>query len=200
MDFLHELLNPTNCSAKSDKSTPPRKRSPLLGLVRVSLIVAAGRNGVIGRDLDMPWHLSTDLKFFKATTIGKPLIMGRKTFVSVGERPLPGRPHFIVTRNSDYRPAGVETVPSLEAAIEAAKAKAIELGVDEVFVAGGGEIYRQAMPFADRLYVTHVDVEVEGDTFFPQIDPALFEGTVTNAAPAGEKDDYSTRFVTYSRR
>jgi dihydrofolate reductase len=167
--------------------------------ILTSLIVAAGKNGVIGRDLDMPWHLSTDLKFFKATTIGKPLIMGRKTFVSVGERPLPGRPHFIVTRNSDYQPTGVETVPSLEAALDAAKAKALELGVDEVFVAGGGEIYRQAMPFADRLYVTHVDVDIEGDTFFPQIDASLFDAHEFNAAPAGEKDDYATRFVVYNR-
>lgn len=167
--------------------------------ILVSLIVAAGKNGVIGRDLDMPWRLSTDLKFFKSTTMGKPLIMGRKTFVSVGERPLPGRPHFIVTRNNDYRPAGVETVPSLEAAIDAAKARAVELGVDEIFVAGGGEIYRQAMSFADRLYVTHVDVDIDGDTYFPEIDLALFDAVETGTAPAGEKDDYATRFVTYSR-
>lgn len=168
--------------------------------ILISLIVAAGKNGVIGRDLDMPWHLSTDLKFFKATTMGKPLIMGRKTFASVGERPLPGRSHFIVTRNVDYHPAGVETVPSLEAAIEAAKAKAAALGVNEIFVAGGGEIYRQAMPLADRLYVTHVDVDIDGDTYFPQIDSALFEAEETNTAPAGDKDDYATRFVTYTRR
>lgn len=168
--------------------------------ILISLIVAAGRNGVIGRELDMPWHLSTDLKFFKATTMGKPLIMGRKTYVSVGERPLPGRPHFIVTRNPDYHPTGVETSPSLETAIDAAKAKAAELGVEEIFVAGGGEIYRQAMPLADILYVTHVDVEVEGDTYFPKIDPDVFLGEETASAPAGEKDDYATRFVTYRRK
>lgn len=167
--------------------------------ILISLIVAAGKNGVIGRELDMPWHLSSDLKFFKATTMGKPLIMGRKTFVSVGERPLPGRPHFIVTRNADYKAAGVETCSSLEGAISAATQSARALGVDEIFVAGGGEIYRQAMSVADRLYVTHVDVEVEGDTYFPQIDIDVFSAAETNFIPAGEKDDYDMRFVTYSR-
>lgn len=132
---------------------------------RVTLIVAVSENGVIGRDLDMPWKLSTDLKRFKAMTMGKPLIMGRKTFLSVGERPLPGRPHIIISRNADYRPDGVDVVSSLDEAFKLAKTKAAELGVDEVFVAGGGEIYRQAMPFADQLSVTHVAVKLDGDTF-----------------------------------
>lgn len=167
---------------------------------RITLIVAVSENGVIGRDLDMPWKLSTDLKRFKALTMGKPLIMGRKTFLSVGERPLPGRPHIIVSRSEDYRPDGVDVVSSLEDALMLAKDKAAALGVDEVFVAGGGEIYRQAMPFADQLSVTHVDVNLDGDTFFPQIDPALFEKIEEIPAPAGEKDNYPVLFTTYVRR
>ncbi|MDZ7926023.1 MAG: dihydrofolate reductase [Agrobacterium sp.] len=167
---------------------------------RITIIVAVSENGVIGRDLDMPWKLSTDLKRFKAMTMGKPLIMGRKTFLSVGERPLPGRPHIIVSRNADYRPDGVDVVSSLEDGLALGKAKAAELGVDEVFVAGGGEIYRQAIPFADQLSVTHVAVKLDGDTFFPEIDPAVFEKIEENAVPAGEKDNYPVLFTTYLRR
>lgn len=167
---------------------------------RITLIGAVSRNHVIGRDLDMPWKLSSDLKRFKAQTMGKPMIMGRKTFLSVGERPLPGRPHIIISRNPDYLPEGVDVVSSLEEALELAKAKARELGVDEVFVAGGGEIYAQAMPFADQLSVTHVEVELEGDTFFPQIDLAVFVKTEEIPLPAGEKDTYAVRFATYRRR
>lgn len=166
---------------------------------RITLIAAVAENGVIGRDLDMPWRLSTDLKRFKALTMGKPMIMGRKTFLSVGERPLPGRPHIIISRNPDYRPDGVDVVSSLEDALSLAKNKAQALGVDEVFVAGGGEIYRQAMPFADQLSVTHVEVSLEGDTFFPQIDLAVFEKIDETAAPAGDKDNYPVRFATYRR-
>ncbi|NTJ42747.1 dihydrofolate reductase [Agrobacterium larrymoorei] len=166
----------------------------------ITLIAAVSRNNVIGRELDMPWKLSSDLKRFKAQTMGKPLIMGRKTFLSVGERPLPGRPHIIVSRNSDYNPSGVDVVGSLEEALDLAKSKARELGVDEVFVAGGGEIYRQAMPLADQLSVTHVEAELEGDTFFPEIDPAVFEKIDEIPLPAGEKDNYPVRFVTYRRR
>lgn len=167
---------------------------------RITLIAAVAENGVIGRDLDMPWKLFTDLKRFKALTMGKPMIMGRKTFLSVGERPLPGRPHIIISRNPDYRPEGVDVVSSLEDALFLAEDKAQALGVDEVFVAGGGEIYRQAMPFADQLSVTHVEVSLEGDTFFPEIDPELFEKIDETAAPAGDKDNYPVRFATYRRR
>jgi dihydrofolate reductase len=166
---------------------------------RVTLIAAVSENNVIGRDLDMPWKLSTDLKRFKTQTMGKPMIMGRKTFLSVGERPLPGRPHVIISRNPDYRPDGVDVVSSLEAALALAKEKAQALGVDEIFVAGGGEIYRQAMPFADQLSVTHVEVSLEGDTFFPQIDTAVFEKIEETPQPAGEKDNYPVRFATYRR-
>lgn len=154
---------------------------------RITIIVAVSENGVIGRDLDMPWKLSTDLKRFKAMTMGKPLIMGRKTFLSVGERPLPGRPHIIVSRNADYRPDGVDVVSSLEDALALGKSKAAELGVDEVFVAGGGEIYRQAMPFADQLSVTHVAVKLNGDTFFRKSIPPSLKKSRKMPSPPGKR-------------
>ncbi|NTF32404.1 dihydrofolate reductase [Rhizobium skierniewicense] len=165
----------------------------------VILIAAVAENGVIGRDLDMPWKLSSDLKRFKALTMGKPMIMGRKTFLSVGERALPGRPHIIISRNPDYRPEGVDVVSSLEDALSLARDKAQALAVDEIFVAGGGEIYRQAMPYADQLSVTHVEVSLDGDTFFPTIDPLVFFKTEETPWPAGEKDNYPVRFTTYRR-
>ncbi|MBO3760786.1 dihydrofolate reductase [Ciceribacter sp. L1K22] len=168
--------------------------------MNIVIVVAAARNGVIGRDGDMPWRLSTDLKRFKQITLGKPMVMGRKTFESIGSRPLPGRPHVIVTRNRDFHPDGVEVATSLEAGLERAGAIAAETGVDTVFVVGGGEIYRQAMPLADELHVTHVEAEIEGDTVFPEIDPAVFDKTSEEKVPAGEKDSHATLYVVYRRK
>ncbi|UJW74094.1 dihydrofolate reductase [Rhizobium sp. SL42] len=168
--------------------------------IDIVIIVAVSRNGVIGRDGDMPWKLSTDLKRFKALSMGKPLIMGRKTFESVGSKPLPGRPHVIVSRNSRIEMEGVETVPSLDAALARGRALAAAAGVNEVCVVGGGEIYRQALPYADMLYVTHVETEIDGDTHFPEIDPAEFERVDETVVPAGEKDNYATRYAIYRRR
>jgi len=167
--------------------------------IKVAIVVAVSENGVIGNDGDMPWKLSTDLKRFKALTLGKPLVMGRKTFESIG-RPLPGRPHVIVSRNPDFHPDGVEVAPSLEAAIDRAAAIASALGVDEICVVGGGEIYRQALPVADTLHVTHVEAELAGDTRFPSVDPRVFEKIVESPVPAGERDTYATRYAIYRRR
>ena len=167
--------------------------------IKISIVVAVSQNGVIGRDGDMPWKLSTDLKRFKALTLGKPVIMGRKTFASIG-RPLPGRPHVIVSRDPDYHPDGVEVVQSLEAAIARTGEIAAESGGDEICVIGGGEIYRQAMAFADCLHVTHVEAQIDGDTFFAAVDPAAFEKCGEIFVPAGDKDTFATRYVTYRRR
>lgn len=167
---------------------------------RIIIAVAMAENGVIGRDGDMPWKLSTDLKRFKALTMGKPLVMGRKTFESVGGKPLPGRPHVIVSRGPKIDMPGVETQASLQAALERAKVIAHASGVDEVCIAGGGEIYRQALPLCDELHVTHVEAVIDGDTVFPAIDPALFELVEETAFPAGEKDSYPTRYAVYRRR
>lgn len=163
--------------------------------------MAMSQNNVIGRDGDMPWKLSTDLKRFKALTMGKPLVLGRKTFESFGSKPLPGRPHVIVSRTARIEMPHIETASSLDAALERAQAEAKTLGVDEICVIGGGEIYRQALPLADVLHVTHVEAEIEGgDTFFPDIDPDQFEMKEEISVPAGERDSFATRYVVYCRK
>ncbi|CDZ47561.1 dihydrofolate reductase [Neorhizobium galegae] len=168
---------------------------------RLVIIAAVSQNGVIGRDGDMPWRLSTDLKRFKALTLGKPVIVGRRTFDSFGGRPLPGRPHVIVTRNPAFHDDGVDVAASLDEAVEIASRRAQETGSDEIFVLGGGEIYAQAIGIADMLRITHVETEIsDGDTLFPAIDPDLFEKVEEIPVSAGDKDSYPTRFATYARR
>lgn len=165
----------------------------------ISLVVAVTRNNVIGRDGGLPWRQSTDLKRFKALTIGKPVVMGRVCYDSIG-KPLPGRPNIVITRNRDFAPDGVIVVHSLEEGLEKAGAEARKLGVNEVAVIGGGVVYREALDGATILHVTHIEAEVEGDAFFPEIDPAAWEAGPAECVPKGEKDDYPTRFVTYRRR
>ncbi|MET1411560.1 dihydrofolate reductase [Roseibium sp. HPY-6] len=164
------------------------------------LIAAVARNGIIGSDNDMPWKLSSDLKHFKRLTLGKPVIMGRKTFLSFGGRPLPGRPHIVVSRDPDYRADGVDTATSLEAAITQARALADELEVDEVFCIGGGQIYEQAIDQASRLEITEVDAKPDGDTRFPEIDPDLWEETNRADGQRTERDSADFAMVTYRRR
>ncbi|MDO6963443.1 dihydrofolate reductase [Rhizobium alvei] len=164
----------------------------------VSMIVAMAQNRVIGRDNDLPWRLSTDLKRFKALTIGKPIILGRKNYDSIG-RALPGRPNIVVSRNPEFAAEGVIVCPSLDAAMARAEIEAARLGVDEICVIGGGTIYAQAMDRADILHVTHVDAEIEGDTHFPAIDPEIWRAEEIETVPAGEKDDYPSRYVRYRR-
>ncbi|SEB39833.1 dihydrofolate reductase [Nitratireductor aquibiodomus] len=162
----------------------------------VELVVAMAQNGVIGRDGDLPWRLSTDLKRFKAITMGKPVIMGRKTWDSIG-KPLPGRRNIVVTRQADYTAEGAECVSSLDVAL--ALAAGGEAGAD-VCVIGGGQVYAEAIDKADRLHVTHVDAQIEGDTVFPEIDPEIWEEVSREEVPAGEKDVYATSYVVYQRR
>ena len=163
------------------------------------MIAAVGRNGAIGAGGDLPWRLPTDFAFYKRTTMGKPLIMGRKTFESIG-KPLPGRTNIVVTRQAGYAPEGVEVFADLDAAIARGREIAARDGVDEVFINGGGEIYRAAMDRADRLYITHVDAEPEGDTFFPEIDPAVWEGRDLSDPVPGEKDSAGFVVRVYERR
>jgi len=138
-------------------------------MTNVTMIVAVGRNGVIGDGAAMPWHLSDDLKYFKRTTMGHPMVMGRRTFDSMGV--LPGRRSIVVTRQEDWSHPGVETAHSLDEAL------ALAGPADEVFVVGGGEVYRLAMPFASRLLVTEVDQSPEGSVTFPDIDAADWRET-----------------------
>lgn len=137
--------------------------------VKISHVVAVALNGVIGADGDMPWRLPSDLKRFKEITMGKPIVMGRKTFVSIG-RPLPGRPNIVISRSLENTPDGVSLFSTIDGALEHAIHLATEMGVSEVCVIGGGEIYRQTLPRAQRIYLTQVMAEAEGDTVYPQLD------------------------------
>ena len=158
----------------------------------VSIIVAMAENGVIGRDMDLPWHISADLKRFKAATMGHHIVMGRKTFESIG-RLLPGRTTVIVTRQPDYQVDGAVIVNSLGAAQAAATDDS------ELFIIGGGQIYEIALPLADRLHVTRVHTEVDGDTSFPAIDWDQWELVSAERHGADEKNDYDFTFESYQR-
>jgi dihydrofolate reductase len=137
--------------------------------MKISLIVAVSRNGAIGLNNQLPWYLPEDLKYFKSVTMGKPLIMGRKTFDSIG-RPLPGRANIVLTRDPQWTSDGVEVVQSVEQALVAGEIACETADVDEIMVIGGEQIYRMTIDLADRIYLTQVDADVEGDAFFPDID------------------------------
>jgi len=161
-------------------------------MVKLSLIVAVAENGVIGRDNDLPWKISSDLKYFKEKTMGKPIIMGRKTFHSIG-RPLPGRVNIVITRDTAFAPEGVITALSLEMALDVGKNLALAKGVAEVMVIGGAEIYALCLPDADRLYLTRVHGDVPGDTHFPALRSDDWLEASCEKFKASEKDshDYS---------
>jgi len=153
--------------------------------IKIAMIAAMGRNRVIGRDNKMPWHLPEDLKYFRATTWGKPIVMGRKTFDSLG-RPLPGRSNIVVSRQVGLEIPGVQVVSSIEQGLERARHQAELDAVDEIMVIGGGKLYEQCLPLADRLYLTRVDLEPEGDAWFPEFSAAQWELSEERAVPAGE--------------
>ena len=161
--------------------------------MKLSLIAAIGRNNVIGKGNKMPWHLPADLQFFKNTTLGKPIIMGRRTWESLG-RVLPERPHIVITRNKEYTAEGVKIVHSINAALQQV-AK-----VDEAVIIGGAFLYEKMLPLADRLYLTEIDAEFEGDTFFPEWKKDDWLLVSSEAHPADEKNPFPYRFVVYDRR
>ncbi|CDP52368.1 Dihydrofolate reductase [Devosia sp. DBB001] len=167
--------------------------------IKIAMIAAVGSNGVIGAGNAMPWRLPSDFAHFKRTTMGKPLIMGRKTFESIGKA-LPGRINIVVTRQKGYQPDGVLVIDSLDAAIDHARTIAEAEGVDEVFIGGGGELYREAMPLADRLYITEVDLAPQGDTVFPSIDHNVWVVVDEPEVPLTGKDTASFRVKVYERR
>ncbi|ROL90421.1 diacylglycerol kinase [Pseudomonas chlororaphis] len=157
----------------------------------LSLIAALGENRVIGVDNSMPWHLPGDFKYFKATTLGKPIIMGRKTWDSLG-RPLPGRLNIVVSRQVDLRLEGAEVYPSLEAAVARAEEWALEQGVTELMLIGGAQLYAQGLEQADRLYLTRVALNPEGDAWFPEFDLNQWQLVSNVPNPAqGDKPAYS---------
>ncbi|MCO7571573.1 MULTISPECIES: dihydrofolate reductase [Pseudomonas chlororaphis group] len=157
----------------------------------LSLIAALAQNRVIGVDNSMPWHLPGDFKFFKATTLGKPIIMGRKTWDSLG-RPLPGRLNIVVSRQTGLVLEGAEVYPSLQAAVERAEEWALEQGASELMLIGGAQLYAQGLEQADRLYLTRVALNPEGDAWFPQFDEQQWKrvSEVPNP-PEGDKPAYS---------
>ncbi|MFL1387217.1 dihydrofolate reductase [Pseudomonas tritici] len=157
----------------------------------LSLIAALGENRVIGVDNSMPWHLPGDFKYFKATTLGKPIIMGRKTWDSLG-RPLPGRLNLVVSRQTDLALEGAEVFPSLEAAVERAEAWALAQGVGELMLIGGAQLYAQGLEWADRLYLTRVALSPEGDAWFPEFDQNQWKLVSNLENPAeGDKPAYN---------
>ena len=164
----------------------------------IVLVAAIADNGVIGRDNALPWRLSSDLKRFRALTTGKPVVMGRKTYVSIG-KPLPNRTNIVVTRDPAFAAPGVVTSPSLDAALETARGDALRRGADAIAVIGGTEIFKQAMPLADRLEITHVHSNPQGDTFMPPIDQAIWRPTERSEHAAGPRDDAGFSCVSYVR-
>jgi dihydrofolate reductase len=166
--------------------------------MQIVLIAAVAENGVIGQDGGMPWRLPGDLKRFRAITMARPVVMGRKTFDSIG-KPLAGRTTIVVTRDNTLTIPGAVVAPSLQFALTAARGDASRRGVAEIMIAGGAEIYAQAMPFACRLEITHVQARPEGDTLFPPIDPAIWHPTAREAATA-PADGPAFVHTTYVRR
>jgi dihydrofolate reductase len=167
--------------------------------MQIVLIAAIAENGVIGRDGGMPWRLKSDMRHFRGLTLGKPVVMGRKTYLSLSIKPLPGRTNIVVSRDKDFTLAGAIVAPSLEAALEAARGDALRRGVDAVMVIGGADIYAQAMPFAQRLEITRVHLTADGDAAFPPIDPAVWRQSAGTAHPAGPDDDAPYEVATYIR-
>lgn len=166
--------------------------------MRTALIWAQAQNRVIGRNNKLPWYLPEDLKFFKRTTFGKPVIMGRRTFDSIG-KPLPGRANIIVTRHPDDLPETVTGVVSLQQGLDTAEANALVNGEEEIIVMGGAQIYELALPHADRLYVTHVHADVEGDAVFPEVDWTQFTEVSRADFKASGPNPYDYSFVVYDR-
>ena len=157
----------------------------------ISLIVAVAEQGVIGQENALPWRLPGDLKRFKALTMGKPIIMGRKTFDSIG-RPLPGRTNIVITRQSGLQLPGCVVLGSLSEALSSVHA-------DEYMVIGGAEIYRQVLPLAQRVYLTQVHANISGDAFFPALEPTQWHETYREDVPADEQNQYAHSFITLER-
>jgi dihydrofolate reductase len=160
----------------------------------VSAILAMSKNRVIGANNEIPWYLPADFAYFKRTTMGHHILMGRLTFLSLG-RPLPKRTNIVVTRNPFFTASGCLVVHSVEEGLALAQ----DAGETEVFIIGGGQIYRESMPYWDRLYLTEVDAEIEGDTFFPELDDSEWRLVRSEAHPADDKNEYPYTFKLLER-
>jgi dihydrofolate reductase len=167
--------------------------------MKISLIVAMATNRVIGKDNGLIWHLPNDLRFFKTKTMGKPMIMGRNTFDSIG-KPLPGRTNIVITRDTQYAPEGVVVTHSLEEALTLARTIAEKDNVSEIMIIGGAQIYEQSCALADRLYVTQVHAVLEGDAFFPEIDQTQWREVEREDFKRCEKNPFDYSFVILDKK
>ena len=161
----------------------------------LSLIVAASENNAIGKNNELLWCLPTDMRYFKNTTWGLPVIMGRKTFEALG-KPLTGRYNVVITTNPEFHPDGIETVSNLKDAIQAAGV----MKTNEIMIIGGGTIYKESLPMADRVYLTRVHALLEGDTFFPELDAAQWQLTTRHDVSKDEKNDFDMSFEIWDRK
>lgn len=166
--------------------------------MKLSIIVAQAQNRVIGINNNLPWHLPEDLRYFKQVTMGKPIIMGRKTYESIG-RPLPGRTNIVVSRDAEYQPDNVKVVNSLEAARDLAESVCTVNGCDEAMVIGGAQIYEQALALADRLYLTQVHADVNGDAWFPVFHPGDWAEIGRQDFSADGPNPYDYSFIVLKR-
>lgn len=167
--------------------------------MNIVFVVAIAENGVIGRDNALPWRIPSDLQRFRRLTMGRPLLMGRKTFASIGKA-LPGRTSIVVSRDAKLNLPGAVVAPSLAAGLEVAAGDALRRGVDEIMVIGGGEVFGELMPRVTRLEITRVHASPEGDAFFPDIDERAWRESARQPHAAGPKDDAAFTTLTYVRR
>jgi dihydrofolate reductase len=167
--------------------------------MEIVLVAAMAENGVIGRAGALPWRIKSEMQRFRTMTWGKPVVVGRKTYLSFTRMPLPGRTNIVVSRSRDFAAPGAIVAPTLSAALDAARGDALRRGGDAVMVVGGAEIYAQAMPLADRLEITHVHAAHEGDAVFPAIDPAIWRETQLSTHAPAPGDDAGYDAVTYVR-
>jgi dihydrofolate reductase len=168
-------------------------------MIEIVLVVAVAENGVIGAQGAIPWRQKSDMRRFKAMTMGRPIVMGRKTFVSFPRRPLPGRTNIVITRDPDFRAAGAVVTSSLGEALAVARGDALRRSAAEIAVIGGAEIYAQTLPLADRLEITEVQARPDGDTVFPPIDRSVWKEVAREHHPADPDNEAAFSYVTWVR-
>jgi dihydrofolate reductase len=167
--------------------------------MQIVLVAAIGENNVIGKDGQLPWKIRSDLRHFRALTLDKPVIMGRKTFQSIG-KPLDRRSNIVITRDPKFSAEGIETAPNLQAALDLARKDAEKRGVDEIMVIGGSDVFAGILAMASRLEITHVHAAPQGDAFFPAIDPAVWREIKREEHAAGPDDSASFAVAAYLKR
>jgi dihydrofolate reductase len=179
-------------------TAPPSAAVGRSRFIPVVCVVAVAENGVIGRDHRLPWQLKSDMAHFRALTIGRPVLMGRKTYLSIG-KPLKDRTNIVISRDAAFAAPGVVAAPTLDDALDVAHADALRRSADMIAVIGGAEIFQQMLPMADRLELTMIHASPDGDTSFPALDPAAWREVSRSEHPAGPSDSASFAFIRYER-